>query len=107
MPAPSPSNSFWARKQAHLSHCSDRVDDTPMLDDLSFVVDPDHVYGLQFEGFPVTRMLGMNPPSSVPRYVALIATLSPGMPSRWPFVVPGPAQDIGHAEQVISASWRR
>ena len=40
-------------KQAQLSHCSDGADDTPMLDDLSLVVDPDYVDGLHFEGFPV------------------------------------------------------
>ena len=65
------------RKQAQLSHCSDGVDD------LSLVVDPDDVDGLHFEGFPVAGMLGMNPPSSVPRYVALIATLSPAATMSW------------------------
>ena len=48
-----------------------------MLGDLPLVVDPDHIHGLHFEGFPVAGMPGMNPPLSVPRYVALIATLSP------------------------------
>lgn len=71
------------RKQAELSHRSDGVDDTPMLDDLSLVVDPDHVHGLHFEGFPVAGMPGMNPPLSVPRYVALIASLPQAATMSW------------------------
>jgi len=54
-----------------------------MLGDLSLVVDPDHVRGLHFEGFPVAGMPGMNPPLSVPRYVALIATLPPAATMSW------------------------
>jgi hypothetical protein len=54
-----------------------------MLGDPSLVVDPDHVHGLHFEGFPVAGMPGMNPPLSVPRYVALIATLPQAATMSW------------------------
>ena len=48
-------HSFCVRKQAQLSHCSDGVDDTPMLDDSALVIDPDYVDGLHFEGLSGSR----------------------------------------------------
>jgi hypothetical protein len=73
----------WGRKQAELSHCSDCVDDAPVFGNLSFVVDPHDVHGLHFEGFSGSRHVRDESSSSVPRYVARIATLSPAATMSW------------------------